>query len=421
MTIEYRTVGAEVSLDEDTDNGHIQGLAAPFNTATMIGEKPWGFREQIAPGAFTKTLREADVVLLADHDPSKPMARKSAGTLRLDEAEGGLQIDANTVDTTYALDVRKNIKAGLVRGMSFGFEVVKDAWTDDEGNPSDAQNGTNRELREVKLHEVSTVTFPAYPSTNVSARDAVTSAREARAARDDSKPYGDVEYADPKNGKYPIDTKAHVKAAWSYINMPKNAEQYPMNGVTLDSVKSKIKAAAKKFGIDISEENSEKLADEWRTALLDGSLFDEERDQATMQATSPVPEQAPEDEAGEGDETQLECCACGTLNDPQDDQCYKCGADLTADDEVERSSDIDVEVREGLRSAAALLEEADTESLPENVRQAIEIVSRAAERIGARDEQPKPDDSTSADSQDEDAALLAEILSIRSRGIELGI
>jgi HK97 family phage prohead protease len=77
-------------------------------------------------------------------------------------------------------------------------------------------------------------------------------------------PYGDVSYADPKNGKYPIDTAAHAKAAWSYVNMPKNAAQYPMNGVTLSSVKSRIKAACAKFGIDTSEGNSAGAAGEER-------------------------------------------------------------------------------------------------------------------------------------------------------------
>jgi HK97 family phage prohead protease len=68
-----------------------------------------------------------------------------------------------------------------------------------------------------------------------------------------SKPYGDVAYADPKNGKYPIDTAAHAKAAWSYISMPKNAAQYPMNGVTLAEVKDRIMAACKKFGITVAD------------------------------------------------------------------------------------------------------------------------------------------------------------------------
>jgi HK97 family phage prohead protease len=70
-----------------------------------------------------------------------------------------------------------------------------------------------------------------------------------------AKPYGDVTYADPKNGKYPLDTEAHVRAAWSYINMPKNAAQYPLNGVTLSAVKAKIRAAMDKLGADVADDS----------------------------------------------------------------------------------------------------------------------------------------------------------------------
>lgn len=68
-------------------------------------------------------------------------------------------------------------------------------------------------------------------------------------AADAPKPYGDVKYADPKNGKYPIDTKEHVRAAWSYINMPKNQKGY--SSTELAEIKDRIKSAAKKFGITI--------------------------------------------------------------------------------------------------------------------------------------------------------------------------
>jgi HK97 family phage prohead protease len=71
-----------------------------------------------------------------------------------------------------------------------------------------------------------------------------------------AKPYGDVKYADPKNGKYPLDTEAHIRAAWSYINMPKNASQYPMNGVTLSEVKARIKAAMDKLGADVADSSN---------------------------------------------------------------------------------------------------------------------------------------------------------------------
>jgi phage head maturation protease len=76
----------------------------------------------------------------------------------------------------------------------------------------------------------------------------------------DNKPYGNVAYADSKNGKYPIDTKAHAKAALAYISMPKNAAQYPLNGVTLASVKARIIAACKKFGVAVSESNAAHFA-----------------------------------------------------------------------------------------------------------------------------------------------------------------
>lgn len=63
--------------------------------------------------------------------------------------------------------------------------------------------------------------------------------------------YGDVPYADRENHKYPIDTEKHVRAAWSYINMPKNAKK---EGDKVSAVKSRIKNASKKFGINIASE-----------------------------------------------------------------------------------------------------------------------------------------------------------------------
>jgi hypothetical protein len=62
--------------------------------------------------------------------------------------------------------------------------------------------------------------------------------------------YGNVAYADAKNKKYPIDTAAHVRAAWSYINQTKNQGGY--SPAELSAIKAKIQAAAKKFNINIS-------------------------------------------------------------------------------------------------------------------------------------------------------------------------
>jgi hypothetical protein len=70
------------------------------------------------------------------------------------------------------------------------------------------------------------------------------------ADKDTGNQYGNVTYADINNKKYPIDTKAHVQAAWSYINQSKNQGGYSSS--ELAAIMSRIKAAAKKFGIDIS-------------------------------------------------------------------------------------------------------------------------------------------------------------------------
>ena len=63
--------------------------------------------------------------------------------------------------------------------------------------------------------------------------------------------YGDVQYADPTNKKYPIDSEEHVRAAWSYINHEDNAAKYDKDEV--DTIKNRIKRAAKDKGVEISD------------------------------------------------------------------------------------------------------------------------------------------------------------------------
>lgn len=75
-------------------------------------------------------------------------------------------------------------------------------------------------------------------------------------ANDPREPYGDVKYADPgyqgdKQKRYPIDTIEHVRAAWAYINQADNAAKY--DPADLKKVRARIKAAAKKFGVTISD------------------------------------------------------------------------------------------------------------------------------------------------------------------------
>ena len=64
--------------------------------------------------------------------------------------------------------------------------------------------------------------------------------------------YGDVEFADPVNNKYPVDTPEHVRAAWSYINHKDNAAKYDADEVK--KIKKRIRRTAKKHGVEISDE-----------------------------------------------------------------------------------------------------------------------------------------------------------------------
>lgn len=71
-----------------------------------------------------------------------------------------------------------------------------------------------------------------------------------------TEPYGDVQYADPgyrdNKKRYPIDTPDHIRAAWSYINQAENADKY--DAKQLAQIKAKIVAAARKAGIQISDQ-----------------------------------------------------------------------------------------------------------------------------------------------------------------------
>ena len=65
--------------------------------------------------------------------------------------------------------------------------------------------------------------------------------------------YADPGYQDDKAKRYPIDTKARAKAAWGYINQAKQAKNY--TAAQLKRIKGRIKAALKKFGVEVTDES----------------------------------------------------------------------------------------------------------------------------------------------------------------------
>ena len=144
---------SNLELRAAPDGKTLVGYAAVFDSPS----EPLPWTEFVRRGAFTKTIKDgADVRLLIDHE-GVPLARTKSGTLSLSEDEIGLRIEAmldeNNPD---AAKVMSALRRGDLSQMSFAFQTVKDSWSDDK---------RTRELKEVRLYDVSVVTYPAYEET----------------------------------------------------------------------------------------------------------------------------------------------------------------------------------------------------------------------------------------------------------------
>lgn len=189
-TLEHRRLPTGAELRDDGGDGPpwFHGYAARFNSRTSIGNPlTFGFYEQVAPGAFTATLGREDQRMLLDHDPARVVARVSAGTLHLaQDADGLLARAPLDMNLSYVADLAANLRNGNVDGMSFGFYVEDDTWDVEEVETNDGHTAEVevRTLNQVRLLEVSAVTFPAYDDTTAGVRavaDALTT-RGDRAA-----------------------------------------------------------------------------------------------------------------------------------------------------------------------------------------------------------------------------------------------
>jgi HK97 family phage prohead protease len=148
----------------------VTGYAAVFGEVADIGG--W-FNEVVARGAFTTTLRTADVRAYFDHDTGRVLGRLSAGTLRCEEDDKGLRVEIDLPDTTDGRDVKTLVERGDVSGMSFRFETVRQEWDETVDPPK-------RTLLEVRLGEVSIVSEPAYDGTSVALRSLDAVRKETR-------------------------------------------------------------------------------------------------------------------------------------------------------------------------------------------------------------------------------------------------
>lgn len=156
----YFELRAETQLD--SDELVFTGYASVFNSAYSVADFRGVYNEVVTPGAFSKTLKERDdVKFLINHD-GIPLARTKSGTLELREDEHGLFVKASLDESNPKVaEIASALKRGDLSEMSFGFHAIKDEFSKD---------GETRTLKELRLLDVSVVTWPANPATLASIR-----------------------------------------------------------------------------------------------------------------------------------------------------------------------------------------------------------------------------------------------------------
>src|SRR4030042_3416256 len=151
--------------EEATKTTELVGYASVFNQEAVI----FGlWREKVAPGAFKRTIAQGDIRALWNHNTDLPLGRNRSNppTLKLKEDKKGLNVEILPPDTQAGRDSVISIKRGDVSQMSIAFQIVKQEWF----QPEDKKELPLRTILEMKLFEVSPVTFPAFEQTSISAR-----------------------------------------------------------------------------------------------------------------------------------------------------------------------------------------------------------------------------------------------------------
>lgn len=127
------------------DDGTVEGVGVAFNTVDS-------YRSEFAPDAFNV---KGKIPMLWAHDSTQPIGSWSRFEARAD----GLHIAGKlNLAVARAQEVRSLLQAGDVSGLSVGFRILKD---------TRLANGVRRILQ-ADLREISIVTFPAVPGSNVS-------------------------------------------------------------------------------------------------------------------------------------------------------------------------------------------------------------------------------------------------------------
>lgn len=142
---------------------YVEGYASTFNDPYVIWHDSWNnvdFTEIIDPSAF-RDADMSDVIMQYDHQ-GHVYARMTNGTLIVEPDEHGLFVAADLGRASSSRAMYEEIESGLCTRMSWAFTVAEDSY--------DRETHTTRILRVKKVYDVSAVSLPADPNTEISAR-----------------------------------------------------------------------------------------------------------------------------------------------------------------------------------------------------------------------------------------------------------
>lgn len=160
MDREYRSMTLTLPTKTEDNQYMVEGYAATFDPYVLLTIDGVDYSERIEPTAFDGADL-SDVVLRVDHEGSV-YARSSANTVEVWTDEHGLATRANLGKTQKARELYADIEAGNYPQMSFAFVVAED------GDYFDRATHTRVITRIRKVFDVSPVSFPANPNTELS-------------------------------------------------------------------------------------------------------------------------------------------------------------------------------------------------------------------------------------------------------------
>lgn len=171
-TRDYRNVVEFRALDDSAFI--VEGYATTFDEPYILYS--WdgvNYFEKIDRHAFDDCVMN-DVIMQYDH-AGRVLARIKNGTLALTIDDHGLKVRADLSQSDAARSLYEDIKNGLVYQMSFGFTVA------DGGDDYDPATHTRTIYHIKRLYDVSAVSIPANPNTEIAVRSFINGVIEKEA------------------------------------------------------------------------------------------------------------------------------------------------------------------------------------------------------------------------------------------------